>query len=1082
MLNEQLAFGIDLGIGSCGWAVLSYPSPQEDIGTIKGLGSWCFDVPEAGKERTPTNQIRRGNRLLRRVIRRRRNRMAEIRRLFHARGLLATAACDALKRSGLDPWEMRARGLDKPLKPVEFAVALGHIAKRRGFKSAAKRKNQNAAGDDKKMLAALQATRERLGRYRTVGEMFARDPDFAGRRRNRDGRYDRTAAREDLVREVEKLFAAQRRLGQDFASEELEEAFAEIAFRQLPMQDSERLVGFCQFEKDKKRAARFSPSFERFRLLTRLVNLRVMTSEGERSLTRAELARVTEDLGKTAKLSVKRVRGLIGLPDGQRFTTIKPEEEDRDIAVRTSEAMAGTYALRKALGEGLWATMLGRSEELDAVSHVLSFFETNEKIIAELDRIGLEKPVLDALLVGLDDGAFAKFRGAANISAKAARKLLPFLEQGDRYDEACAKAGYDHAASGLSGRDQITNKAQFNKLVEELGESIANPVARKAMTEGLKQLWALRNRWGLPGAIHIELARDVGNSAEKRRELEQTIKDNTEQRERERDEVREILKIVDVDGETLLRYRLWKEQAGKCPYTGEDIHIRQVVATDNSVQIDHILPWSRFGDNSFNNKTLCLASANQRKKGDTPYEWFLRDESEEEWETFVRRIETNKMFRGFKKRNFLLKNAKEREEKFRSRNLNDTRYAARLLADAVKLFYPPGERQEKGGNRRVFTRPGQLTAVLRQAWGVESLKKVDGKRVNDDRHHALDALVVAAVSEREVQKLTKSIQQREQQGLGRQLRYVDPPWPGFRNDVLAAYRTAFVARPERRRARGKGHEAEIRQIVERGGDEKTSERIAVLELGMDRKKFSEDKALKQLANIKDPERNVKVVEAVTAWIAAGRPKDEASLPRSPAGDLITKVRLMSSIKPAMRVRGGTAKRGEMVRVDVFSMPNRKGKDEWYLVPVYPHQVIDKKKYPVPPNQYVTAHKDECEWDYITPAHGFRFSIYPQSYIEVSKPKSGGVVAGYFAGLDRDGGQISITSHNDKTDVTRRIGTRNLISIRKFSVDRFGVRSEVKNEARTWHEYHVDRFGVQSKKKGEVYTWRGAAFISPGPRD
>ena len=105
-----------------------------------------FDVPETDKERTPTNQLRRGNRLLRRVLRRRRNRMNELRRLFHGEGLLASEGSDALKRPGLDPWALRARGLDKLLTPVEFAVVLGHIAKRRGFKSAAKRKAANNGG------------------------------------------------------------------------------------------------------------------------------------------------------------------------------------------------------------------------------------------------------------------------------------------------------------------------------------------------------------------------------------------------------------------------------------------------------------------------------------------------------------------------------------------------------------------------------------------------------------------------------------------------------------------------------------------------------------------------------------------------------------------------------------------------------------------------------------------------------------------------------------------------------------------------------------------------------------------------
>ena len=104
MINERLTFGIDLGIGSCGWAVLRHADAAGEPGVIEGMGSWCFDVPETSKERTPTNEVRRSNRLLRRVIRRRRNRMAEIRRLFHAQGLLPSADEDALKRPRLDPF------------------------------------------------------------------------------------------------------------------------------------------------------------------------------------------------------------------------------------------------------------------------------------------------------------------------------------------------------------------------------------------------------------------------------------------------------------------------------------------------------------------------------------------------------------------------------------------------------------------------------------------------------------------------------------------------------------------------------------------------------------------------------------------------------------------------------------------------------------------------------------------------------------------------------------------------------------------------------------------------------------------
>ncbi|MCT2399607.1 type II CRISPR RNA-guided endonuclease Cas9 [Novosphingobium mangrovi (ex Huang et al. 2023)] len=1039
-----LVFGIDQGIASCGWAVLRHPTPSDPTGEIVAMGSWMFDVPETDKERTPTNQIRRGNRLLRRVIRRRAQRMAEIRRLFHRHGLLAGQEPDALKRAGLDPWELRARGLDKALSPAEFAVALGHIAKRRGFRSAKKGKEANTAGDDQKMLKALEATRERLGRYRTVGEMFGRDPDFSDRKRNRDGLFDRTQSRDDLIHEVSELFKAQRRLGNDAATTELEDVFTAIAFRQLEMQDSEKLVGMCQFEPKEKRTARFAPSFEKFRLLGKLVNLRVTTPDGERPLTPEEIKLVTADLGSTAKLTVKAVRKRIGLLDDQRFTAIKPEDEAQDIAARTGEAMHGTKKLRDALGDALWMEMQAQPELLDRIAHVISFYETADTIGAELRKLSLPKGAVDALLADLS--VFSRFKGAGHISALAARSLIPHLESGLRYDQACEAVGYDHAASRWSKREQVADKKAFNRLVEDMGKEIANPIARKSLTEGLKQLWAMRNRWGLPDAVHIEMARDVGNSLEKRNEIKRNIDKNTAERERQREEVRELLKIEDVSGDTLLRYRLWKEQAGRCPYTDKAIPPNAINATDNSHQVDHILPWSRFGDDSYSNKVLCTAEANQRKKGQTPHEWIMASQGEDSWNTFVARIEGNAAFRGAKKRNYVLKNAKEAEERFRTRNLNDTRYASRLLAEAVKLFYPEGDRQEKGGTRRVYTRPGGLTAALRHAWGVESLKKVDGKRVDDARHHALDALVVAAIGEWEVQRLTRSFQEWEQKGLARPLRQVDPPWgdaASFRREVKEANDDIFVARPERRRARGEGHAATIRQIKERNGAQVVYERKSIAGLSE-----------KRLADIKDPERNQDIVEAIRQWIADGRPADK--LPLSPAGDEIRKVRLRTKGKPAIQVRGGTADRGEIARVDVFAKPNKRGKEEFYLVPIYPHHVMNKRDWPMPPMRAVVAYKDEEEWTLVDGSFAFRFSLHPRSYIEVIKP-TGEILSGYFQGLNRSTGAINLSNHknsrslvDDDGNSTQSIGAKTLLTMKKYNVDRFGARSEVKSEVRTWH--------------------------------
>lgn len=1046
-----LVFGIDLGIASCGWAVLHHPTPGDPSGEIVAMGSWMFDVPETDKERTPTNQIRRGNRLLRRVIRRRAQRMVEIRRLFAQHGLLAGNEPDALKRAGLDPWELRARGLDKPLSPAEFAVALGHIAKRRGFKSARKGKEANAVGDDQKMLKELEATKERLVRYRTVGEMFGRDPDFQSRKRNRDGKFDRTQSRDDLIHEVAKLFEAQRRLGNVAASAALETEFTAIAFRQLEMQDSEKLVGMCQFEPKEKRAARFAPSFEKFRLLGKLVNLRITTPEGERPLTPEEIRLATGDLGKMAKLSVKEVRKRIGLPADQRFTAFKPEEEAQDIAARTGEAMHGTRKLRDALGEVMWAELQDTPEQLDRIAHVISFHETADKIGKELRNLGLPAGAVDALLADL--AVFSRFKGAGHISAKAARALIPHLEAGLRYDQACAMNGWDHTATRWSKREQVVDKKGFNKLVEEMLKDIANPIARKSLTEGLKQLWAMRNRWGLPDAVHIEMARDVGNSLEERRKIEKRLNDTTAQRDRERQEAADQLGVEkgEISGDTLLRYRLWKEQGAKSPYSDHPIPPEAIDARDNSFQIDHILPWSKFGDDSFANKVLCTATENQRKKGRTPYQWFKAEKSEDEWDTFVRRIEGNAGFRGPKKRNYVLIDAEEAAKRFRTRNLNDTRYACRLLADAVKLFYPEGDRQEKGGNRRVFTRPGGLTSALRHAWGVESLKKVDGKRVEDARHHALDALVVAAIGEWEVQRLTRSYQEWEQKGLARPLRQVDPPWgdaASFRREVKEAYDNVFVARPERRRARGEGHAATIRQVKKRDGALVVYERKAVIDIGMEKGKFSKAKALKQLSMLKDRERNLAVAEAIEDWIESGRPVEnpplglpvskEPDAPRHP----ILKVRLATEKKPAVDVRGGVADRGEFVRIDVFTLPNKKGEDEFYLVPIYPHEVHSK----TPPAAFMTTDGQEKP---LTANHIFKMSIYNRSYVEIEK-RDGRVVAGYVVSFDRSVAALKIYEHHTLKPVEKSSGVKTLKRFSKYNVDRFGVRSEVKSEVRTWH--------------------------------
>lgn len=1011
---EDLTLGIDLGIGSCGWAIIRRQEPGSEI---LALGTRTFDVPETDKERTPTNRLRREFRGQRRVIGRKRQRMNAVRALFRRFGLIETDGKDALKPVGHapDPREYRAAGLDRKLSGFEFAVALGHIAKHRGFKSNSKRdKGANAPKDSSDMLKAIEATRKRLKSYRTAGEMLVRDSEFRTRKRNRDGDYSRSILRDDLEREVRLLFDRQRAHGSDFADETLETAFIETAFFQRPLADSEHMVGDCPFEKNEKRAAKRSYSFELFRLLSRLAALRVRSGRTERPLTPQEMADASADFGTVKGLTFKRLRKIVGLGDDECFDGVPPEEEGkRDVVTRSGNMAAGTYALRNVLGD-VWKTLVGHPTTLDGIAHILSFREDIASIRAGLSALDLEPLVLDTLMRGVEEGAFSEFKGAGHISAKACRNIIPYLKRGLVYSDACKEANYVH-----SDRPQA-------KL-----EDIANPIARKALTEALKQVRAIVNEFGLPGRIHVELARDVGKSKEERDEIRFGI----ERRNKEKDRLKECFEN-DVGRspsgvEDMLRYELWREQNGRCVYTDETIHPDWIVASDNRVQVDHILPWSRSGDDSFVNKTLCLAKANQDKKGRTPFEWFYADKTKEEWDSLVARVETNKAMKGRKKRNYLLKDASILEEKFRNRNLNDTRYASRLLADELARLYLAD------GKRRVFARPGALTDRLRRGWGLQGLKKdADGKRIPDDKHHALDALIVAATSEGALNTLTRAFQASEAVGGHRDFSRLEPPWPGFVAEAHAKLSDVFVSRAERHRARGKGHDATIRQVSERDGRQIVFERKSVDALSE-----------KDLERIKDPERNARLREALRAWIAEGKPKDKR--PLSPKGDPVSKVRLGTSMKVNVLVRDGAADRGDMVRVDVFRKRNKKNAWEFFFVPVYPHQVADRTNFPQPPNYAIRGGKEESEWPEITTEHEFLWSLNPLSFIEVTK-SDGEVIEGYFRSMDRSTGALTISPQHTNQEIRKGIGGRTLKSLRKFHVDRLGRRHEITREKRTWH--------------------------------
>jgi len=472
--------GLDGGIASVGWAVLDL---DDDALSIVAAGTWMSNAPETDKERTPTNAIRRQKRGQRRVIRRRHQRMSAVRRLFHQHRLLESAERDALRLPDLNPWQLRAQALTRVLTGPEMAAALGHIARHRGFRSNSKRdRSANASDETSKMLKAIAGTQERLGQYATVGIMFATDPAFKDRKRNRDGNFDRSIMRSDHEHEVHAIFVAQRRLGNKFATEDLEAAFEHTAFWQRPVQDSESLLGSCPFEPAEKRTARRCYSFELFRLLSRLRTLPLSTGGKDWNLSAEQVGMVAADFGHTKGISYRSLRKTLDLDPRTRFIGISEKDEAKDCVARSGAAAPGTYALRQIVGEAGWRGLISRPEQRDRIAEVITFRDDPASIRRGLEETGVEPLLVDAIMDGVASGKFSDFAGAGHISAKAARTLLPGLARGLVYSEACEEVGYSHA----------------EQQVVEI-KDIRNPVARKALTEMWKQVRAITREHGLPG-------------------------------------------------------------------------------------------------------------------------------------------------------------------------------------------------------------------------------------------------------------------------------------------------------------------------------------------------------------------------------------------------------------------------------------------------------------------------------------------------------------------------------------------------------------------------------------------------------
>ena len=148
----------------------------------------------------------------------------------------------------------------------------------------------------------------------------------------------------------------------------------------------------------------------------------------------------------------------------------------------------------------------------------------------------------------------------------------------------------------------------------------------------------------------------------------------------------------------VLRYKLWLEQKYRSPYTGEMIPLGKLFTS--AYEIEHIIPQSRYFDDSFSNKVICESVVNKNPYKDNllGYEFIKKNEGrivpELSTPSKTVKIFTTDEYESFVKENYSRSRSKMNKllmedipDKFIERQLNDSRYII-FQPNFVQLFLP----------------------------------------------------------------------------------------------------------------------------------------------------------------------------------------------------------------------------------------------------------------------------------------------------------------------------------------------------------------------------------------------------------
>jgi len=600
--------------------------------------------------------------------------------------------------------------------------------------------------------------------------------------------------RQDYLDEFNVIWEKQKEFYPELDEEFKSEIRDIVIFYQRRLKSQKHLISNCEFEKYHKAIPKSSPLFQEFKIWQILNNIEVeniKTHErfylGEEpkeilfqelnirnKLTDKETLKLLFDKPKEYKINYKDLEG--NRTNAELYKVYQQilefEEEECDFfkmkADEINEVVSTKFIELGVSTEILFfdSSLSGNNFDKQAFMqfwHLLYSFEDdnsrtgNESLLKGVEtKYGFKREyakLISDIPLQADHGS---------LSAKAIRKILPYLKDGNTYDVACTDAGYNHSSSLT--KEELANRKLKNKMELLPKNSLRNPVVEKILNQMVNVINAIieDKNLGKPNEIRIELARELKKSTKERGEMTQNISRATIEHDRIRKLLQADFGISKVTRNDIIKYKLWLELESngfKTLYT--DTYIPKEELFSKKFDIEHIIPKAKLFDDSFSNKTLSARKVNIDKGNETAYDFLKQNLDNLEFDQYLGRIE--RMFKGKKisrsKYNKLLMKLSEIPEGFIERDLRNSQYIAKKAKQMLEEVV-----------RTVNTSTGSITNLLRNDWQLINVMKEmnlpkyeklglveiiegkngqDEKRIkdwtkrNDHRHHAMDALTVA---------------------------------------------------------------------------------------------------------------------------------------------------------------------------------------------------------------------------------------------------------------------------------------------------------------------------------------------------